>query len=71
MYDDKVIALEIALKAVLSAARERGVDVDQLSEAAIDGLLKYNAYRSVHVGNAANEIEHAMDALEYPWPAVG
>jgi len=71
MNDEKVIALEIALKAVLNTAREQGMDVELLSEAAIDGLVKYHAYRSVHVTNAANQIEQAVDALEYPWPAAG
>jgi len=71
MSEERVIALEIALKAVLNTAREQGIDVEQLSEAAIDGLVKYHDYRSVHVANAANQIELAVDALEYPWPAVG
>jgi hypothetical protein len=71
MSEERVIALEIALKAVLNTAREQGMDVERLSEAAIDGLVKYHAYRSVHVANAAHQIEQAVDALEYPWPTVG
>ena len=71
MSEERVIALEIALKAVLNTAREQGVDVEKLSEGAIDGLLKYQAYKSKHLSQAADQIELAVDALEYPWPAVG
>ncbi len=70
MSEERVIALEIALKAVLSTAREQGIDVEQLSEATIDGLVKYHAYRSVHITNAADQIEQAFHALEYPAPTL-
>lgn len=70
MSGKRVIALEIALKAVLNAARDKGIDVEQLSESAIDGLLRYN-HQSGHVFNAVEQIENAMDALDYPGPVVG
>ncbi len=63
MSEERVIALAIALKAVLNTARERGVDVDQLSEATIDGLLKYRAYDALHVPLAIIEIGLAVDGL--------
>jgi hypothetical protein len=71
MNDERVIALEMALKAVLNTAREQGIDVEALSEAAIDGLLKYQAYKSKHVTDAAEQIERTVYALEYQWPAAG
>jgi hypothetical protein len=71
MSEERVIALEIALKAVLNTAREQGIDVDQLSEAAIDRLVKYHSYKCRHLFNAVDQIENTVDALEYPWPAVG
>ncbi|MEQ7920206.1 hypothetical protein ABQX22_13510 [Xanthomonas sp. WHRI 1810A] len=71
MNDEKVIALEMALKAVLSTAREQGIDVEHLSEAAIDGLLKYEAYKSQHLTDAANQIERTICALEHQWSAAG
>jgi hypothetical protein len=71
MSEERVIALEIALKAVLNTAREQGIDVDQLSGAAIDELLKYHAYKCEHLFNAVDQIEHTVDALDWRWPAVG
>lgn len=71
MSIERVIALEIALKAVFNTAREQGVDVERLSEGAIDSLVKYHPYGSERLGNAASEIETSLDDLEYPWPAAG
>jgi hypothetical protein len=70
MSIERVIALEIALKAVLKTAREQGVDVERLSQAAVRGLVT-PAPDDVHQINAAYEVEIAVDDLEYPWPAAG
>lgn len=63
MSEDRVIALAIALKAVLSAARRQGLDLDVLSEAVADELLQYRIYDALHVPMAISEIEVAVDAL--------
>jgi hypothetical protein len=53
----------MALKALLSTAREQGLDVDRFAEAAIDDLLKFRVYDDVQVPMAISEIEVAVDAL--------
>lgn len=63
MSEDRVLALTLALKVVLSAARKQGLDLDQLSEAAADELLQCREYDALHVPMAINEIEVAVDAL--------
>jgi hypothetical protein len=59
----KAQGLALALKAVLNVAKKRGLDLDELTEAAADELLQYRAYQSEHVPMAINEIEAAVDAL--------
>ena len=63
MSEDRVGALTLALKAVLSVARKQGLNLDELSEAAADELLQYREYDALHVPMAINEIEVAADAL--------
>ena len=63
MSEERVTALLLALKAVLSAARKQGLNLDELSEAAADELLQHRTYDSLHVPMAINEIEVAVDAL--------
>lgn len=63
MSEERVTALLLALKAVLSVARKQGLNLDELSEAAADELLQYREYDSLHVPMAINEIEVAVDAL--------
>lgn len=63
MSEDREKALALALKAVLNAARNEGLDLDELSEAAADQLLGYKAYESDYLAMAINEIEVAVDAL--------
>jgi methionine synthase II (cobalamin-independent) len=63
MSEDREKALALALKAVLSAARNQGLDLDELSEAAADELLNLEAYESDYLAMAINEIEVAVDAL--------
>jgi cytidylate kinase len=63
MSEDRVMALVLALKVVLSAARKKGLDLEELSEAAADDLLQYREYDVLHVPMAISEIEVAVDAL--------
>jgi hypothetical protein len=63
MNEERVTALLLALKTVLSVARKQGLNLDELSEAAADELLQYRTYDSLHVPMAINEIEVAADAL--------
>ncbi|WP_296257677.1 MULTISPECIES: hypothetical protein [unclassified Pseudomonas] len=63
MFEGKEMALQIALKAVLATAREQGVDVNALAEAAADSLIIDPAYSSWYVSEAILEIERAVDAL--------
>ncbi|WP_460044182.1 hypothetical protein [Pseudomonas sp. S2_H01] len=63
MDEDRTKGLALALKAVLNVARKRGMDLDELSEAAADELLQYREYDALHVPMAINEIEVAVDAL--------
>jgi hypothetical protein len=63
MSEDRNKALVLALKSVLSVARQRGLDLDEISEASADELLRYRPHNSDHVPAAINEIEVAVDAL--------
>jgi hypothetical protein len=63
MNEERVTALLLALKAVLSVARKQGLNLDEVSEAAADELLQYREYDALHVPMAINEIEVAVDAL--------
>jgi hypothetical protein len=63
MSEERVTALLLALKAVLNVARNQGLNLDELSEAASDELLQYRTYDALHVPMAINEIEVAVDAL--------
>ncbi|RYF45763.1 MAG: hypothetical protein EOO38_15455 [Cytophagaceae bacterium] len=60
----KALGLALALKAVLNVAKKRGLDLDELADAAADELLQYRAYDAEHVPMAINEIEVAVDALQ-------
>jgi hypothetical protein len=70
MSEERVIALEIALKVVLNTAREQGIDVESLSEAAIDRLVKYHSYKCRHLFNAVDQIENTVDAPDWPCSAA-
>lgn len=63
MYAGRELALHIALKAVLVAAKKRGLDVDALTDEAAESLLVNPAYGSWGVSQAISEIEKAVDAL--------
>ncbi|MFK3971058.1 hypothetical protein ACI2KS_10065 [Pseudomonas sp. NPDC087358] len=63
MGTEREMALAIALKAVMETAKQRGVDVDALTEAAAESLIDNPAYGSWYVSEAILEIERAVDAL--------
>ncbi|MFP3924613.1 hypothetical protein [Pseudomonas sp. W5-36] len=63
MYEDREKGLHLALKAVLSVAQKKGLNLDGLTEAVADELLQYKSYDSQHVPTAIKEIELAVDAL--------
>ncbi|MEN5029138.1 hypothetical protein [Pseudomonas sp. Ps21-P2] len=60
----RALGLSLALKAVLNVAKKRGLDLDEVCEAAADELLQYRAYDAEHVPMAIREIEVAVDALQ-------
>lgn len=63
MSEDRERVLRMALKAVLIAAVDMGLDLDTLSEAAIESMLNDIAYMSEDARDAALAIEVAADAL--------
>jgi hypothetical protein len=64
MSEERIRALSLALKAVLSVAKKQGVHLDDLTEAAAEELEGYRDYDVVYVPEAINEIEVAVDAIE-------
>lgn len=66
MASDREIALEQALVAVLGAARERGIDLEDLSSKAKHLVLDHSKYRRVdhpHVTNACNAIDELLGVV--------
>lgn len=62
MSEDREAALQTALKYVLAAARDQGVDVDVLTEVVAHNLLR-STVGSHEAAEAIYEIEKAVDAL--------
>ena len=65
MSENRELALSIALEAVLNAARELHVDVDELCEQAIGSLTLLPKSVSPSEAAAIREIEVAVDALDF------
>lgn len=63
MSEDRERVLRMALKAVLVAAQECCVDIDELTELAIHSMLGERFYDAEDVGEASSAIESAADAL--------
>lgn len=63
MSEDREKASRMALKAVLVAAQECCVDIDELTEIAIQSMLGEQVYNPADVAEAATAIEGAADAL--------
>ncbi|RJX81245.1 hypothetical protein [Pseudomonas sp. LS-2] len=68
MYDEREKALKLALRTVLSEAKERGLDVDLLCEGAMRSILDGPAREPVLIADAVLAIEVAADALD--WAAL-
>jgi hypothetical protein len=64
MSEDRRFAIGLALKAILSAARKQGLDLDLLTRSAVSELLRFKAYDSVHIPMAVCEIESAVKAIQ-------
>jgi hypothetical protein len=64
-------AMDLALRAVIAAARRQGMDVELLCSVAMESLLEAPARSPVQVGEAVLAIEVAANAQEWRWPAVG
>jgi hypothetical protein len=63
MSENKEKSLNMALKAVIVAAQEQGVDLEVLRETAIGSMLNDIAYDSGDVAHAVIAIEMAADAV--------
>lgn len=65
MSEDREKVLRMALKAVLLAAQELYVDIDELTEAAIQAMLRDRSFDAEDIAEASSAIEVAADALDY------
>jgi hypothetical protein len=63
MSEDRERVLRMALKAVLVAAQECCVDIDELTELAIQSMYGEQFYDPEDVAEASTAIEVAVDAL--------
>jgi hypothetical protein len=63
MSDDRERVLRMALKAVLVAAQECCVDIEELTELAIQSMYGEQLYNPADVTEATVAIEAAADAL--------
>lgn len=63
MSEDRERVLRMALKAVLVAAQECCVDIDELTELAIQSMYTEQFYDPEDVAEASTAIEVAVDAL--------
>jgi hypothetical protein len=63
MSEDRERVLRMALKAVLVAAQECCVDIDELMEMAIQSMYGEQLYNPADVADASTAIEVAIDAL--------
>lgn len=63
MSEDRERVLRMALKAVLVAAQECCVDIDELTEMAVQSMYGEQLYNPADVAEATIVIESAADAL--------
>lgn len=64
MSEEREVALSMALKAVLMAARRQGLALSELSDAAVDVLAQYRSSEPRLIPVAIAEIELAVDVLK-------
>lgn len=65
MSEDREKVLRMAVKALLLAAQELYVDVDELTETAIQSMLRDRSFEAEEVAEASAAIEAAADSLDY------
>jgi len=69
MSEDRVVALEIALKTVMAVARNQGLDIDQLCRQSIGAIIGDSTMTWVkpdHAERSIAEIEMAQAAIASP-----
>lgn len=71
MSEDRAVALELALTAVIQTARESGVDVCHLAEFATELLIASPNQADWHLTQAVLEIEKTVDAINRSRPLTG
>ena len=64
MNDDKVMALEVALKHVLIEVRSKGIDIEELAEAVSESLIRTRIPRKLAI-QASIAIEVVSGRLHY------
>jgi hypothetical protein len=65
MNDEKVMALEVALKYVLIEVQSKGINIQELAEAVSESLIRTRIPRKLAT-QAAIAIEIVSDRLHYP-----
>lgn len=70
MYDERVKAVELALRTILAEAGRRGLEVDSLCEAAMKTILANPTRDAVLTADAVMAIEVAADALDWASPSA-
>ncbi|MGF6149705.1 hypothetical protein [Pseudomonas fluorescens] len=68
MSEDRVVALEIALKTVMAVAGRQGVEVDALCRKSIGAIIgdpEFNWVKPDHAEDAIAEIEMAQAAIAH------
>jgi hypothetical protein len=63
MSEDREVALELALTAVIQTARHAGMDVDELAEFAAELLVANESQPEWHLDQAILEIEHSVEMV--------
>lgn len=71
MSEDRVVALELALTAVIQTVREAGMDVDDLKEFAAELLLANRIEAEWRLTQAIVEIESIVDLVTHDHPLTG
>ena len=64
MSEDRERVLRMALQAVLAAAQELYVDIDELTETAFQSMLSDRSHKAEDVADATLAIEVAADGLQ-------
>lgn len=68
MYDERIKALELALRSVLAEAQTQGLDIDSLCHSAMQSVLGDLTRDPMLTVDAMLAIEVAADGLEWVKP---